>query len=69
MSEAVAALADTALERGFFRVQASCDVENRPSQRTLEKAGFVREGRLERYIVHPNISAEPRGCFMYAKCR
>lgn len=69
MSETVAALADTALERGFFRVQASCDVENHPSQRTLEKAGFVREGRLERYIVHPNISAEPRGCFMYAKCR
>ena len=69
MPEAVAALAATALERGYFRVQAFCDVENRPSQRTLEKAGFAREGRLERYIVHRNISPEPRPCYMYAKCR
>lgn len=69
MPEAVATLATTALEHGHFRVQASCDVENHPSQRTLEKAGFAREGRLERYIVHPNISAEPRPCFMYSRCR
>lgn len=69
MPEAVAALAAAALEDGRFRVQASCDVDNRPSQRTLEKAGFTREGRLERYMVHPNISPDPRPCFMYAKCR
>ena len=69
MPEAVLALANAALERDFFRVQASCDVENHQSQRTLEKAGFAREGRLDRYIVHPNISTEPRACFMYAQIR
>lgn len=69
MPEAVGALAVTALQHGHFRIQAFCDVENRPSQRTLEKAGFAREGRLERYMVHPNISAEPRPCFMYSRCR
>ena len=69
MPEAVAALAATALQHGYFRVQAFCDVDNRPSQRTLEKAGFAREGRLERYMVHPNISPEPRPCYMYARCR
>jgi [ribosomal protein S5]-alanine N-acetyltransferase len=69
MPEAVAALAEAALEMGYFRAQAFCDVENLPSQRTLVKAGFFREGRLERYMVHPNISAEPRQCFMYSRCR
>lgn len=70
MPEAIRALADAALaDPGIFRVQAACDVENIPSQRALEKAGFAREGRLERYTVHPNISPEPRPCFMYAKCR
>jgi RimJ/RimL family protein N-acetyltransferase len=69
MPEALAALAAAALDQGYFRAQAFCDVENRPSQRTLEKAGFTREGRLERYVVHPNISADPRPCFMYSLCR
>jgi RimJ/RimL family protein N-acetyltransferase len=70
MPEAVSTLACHALEvSGFFRVQAFCDVENIPSQRTLEKAGFNREGRHERFIVHPNLSLEPRTCFMYARCR
>ena len=69
MPEALAALADAALSAGYFRVQAYCDVENRLSQRALEKAGFLREGRMERYLVHPNVSPDPRACFMYAKCR
>jgi len=70
MPEAIAALASIALALPeVFRVQAFCDVENRPSQRALEKAGLVREGRHERFIVHPNLSPEPRACFMYAKCR
>ena len=70
MPEAIRTLASTALEAtGVFRVQAACDTENIPSQRALEKVGFSREGRLERYTVHPNISPEPRACFMYAKCR
>ena len=69
MPEAVASLATTALTSGYFRVQSFCDVENRPSQRVLEKARFLREGRLERYMVHPNLSDEPRACFMYARVR
>lgn len=70
MPEAIQALTDEALNlTAIFRVDAACDTENTPSQRALEKAGFNREGRLERYTVHPNISPEPRDCFMYAKCR
>lgn len=70
MPEAISVLAAQALsETAFYRVQAFCDVENVPSQRALEKAGFVREGRHERFIVHPNLSSEPRPCHMYAKCR
>ena len=70
MPEALSALTALALEReDIFRVQAFCDVENVPSQRALEKAGFFREGRHERFFVHPNVSAEPRPCYMYAKCK
>jgi len=70
MPEAVRALSETVLASPhFFRVQATCDIENRASARTLEKSGFVLEGRLERYTVHPNISAEPRPNYLYARCR
>jgi len=70
MPEAIRALSDACLSSpAIFRVHAACDTENIPSQRALEKAGFLREGRLERYTVHPNISPEPRACFMYARCR
>ena|SRR5436190_9869951 len=67
MAEAIAALAKASLAvPRFFRIQAFCDVENSQSQRALEKAGLRREGRLERWVVHPNVSPEPRACFMYA---
>jgi [ribosomal protein S5]-alanine N-acetyltransferase len=70
MPEAVSDLSSWALSQPmFFRVQAFCDVENKPSQRTLEKAGFTCEGRHERFVIHPNLSPEPRPCFMYARCR
>lgn len=70
MPEAIEALASTALKSpAIFRVHAACDTENIPSQRALEKSGFVREGRLGRFTIHPNISSEPRACYMYAKCR
>jgi [ribosomal protein S5]-alanine N-acetyltransferase len=70
MPEAIRALADATLRNPeIFRVQATCDVENRASARALEKSGFFLEGRLERYTVHPNISPEPRPCFLYARCR
>ena len=70
MPEAISSLTALALgQPEVFRVQAFCDVENIPSQRTLEKSGFLREGRRERFFVHPNLSSEPRPCYMYAKCR
>jgi len=69
MTEAIRAFTDAALRiPGIFRVQATCDVDNRASARALEKAGFSLEGRIERYMVHPNISSEPRPSFLYARC-
>ncbi|MEK7316194.1 MAG: GNAT family N-acetyltransferase [Candidatus Eisenbacteria bacterium] len=70
MSEAIHAMAEAIFEvPRFFRIQATCDVANTASSRALERAGFVREGELDRHTVHPNISDEPRRCYMYARCR
>ena len=70
MPEAIRAVTDLALSRlSFLRVEATCDMENERSIRTLEKSGFKREGLLSRYTVHPNISAAPRDCWMYAVYR
>jgi len=52
-----------------YRVWAVCDVENTASARVLEKLGMSREGVLRRWIIHPNISPEPRDCYVYAKVR
>ena len=52
-----------------YRVWAVCDVENKASARVLEKIGMQREGILRRCIVHPNVSPEPRDCFVYSKIR
>ncbi len=69
MPEAVQTFSELALSLpAIFRLQATCDVENIASARKLEKSGFVREGRLERYTLHPKISDEPSPCFIYAKC-
>ncbi|WP_432377964.1 GNAT family N-acetyltransferase [Duganella sp. P38] len=70
MPEAIIAFSDMALALPeYFRVQATCDTENQASARTLEKSGFLREGRLERHTVLPNLSPEPRASYMYARCR
>lgn len=70
MAEAVEALTGAALARpACFRVQATCDTANHASARVLEKCGFVREGRLERHAVLPNLGLEPRASLMYARCR
>jgi RimJ/RimL family protein N-acetyltransferase len=66
MPEAIKAIVNISLASpSIYRVQATCDVENKASARALEKSGFVREGLLRRYTVHPNISAEPRDSFLY----
>lgn len=70
MSEAASALVDQALAQpDIFRVDAVCDVDNPASARVLEKIGMQREGRLGRYIVHPNVSPEPRDVWLYARVR
>ena len=56
-------------QENIYRVWATCDVENLASARVLEKAGMQREGILRRYIVHPNISDEPRDSYCYAIVR
>ena len=70
MPEAIEVLVNSLFTRpSIYRVQATCDVDNKASCRTLEKSGFKQEGRLERHTIHPNISPVPRACYMYARCR
>ena len=54
---------------GVYRLSAVVDVDNPASSRVLEKAGFAFEGVLRRWIVHPNVSDEPRDVRMYAAVR
>jgi ribosomal-protein-alanine N-acetyltransferase len=44
-------------------------VETLASARVMEKTGMTRAGLLRRWIIHPNISDEPRNCFSFAKVR
>jgi lincosamide nucleotidyltransferase A/C/D/E len=70
MTEAAQTLAHLALhEIPLARLSAVCDVENMASARVLEKSGLLREGRLRRYIMHPNMSDEPRDVYLYARTR
>jgi ribosomal-protein-alanine N-acetyltransferase len=67
MPEAIAATVKITLGHPtIYRMEATCDVENKASARALEKSGFSREGILRRYIIHPNMSSEPRDCLLYA---
>ena len=67
MTEVLRAMIEWAFAQpDIFRVQAICDVENIASARVMEKAGMTREGLLRRYILHPNISNEPRDAYLYA---
>lgn len=67
MTEAAHAVVEWALSQpGVFRLWAVCDVENVASARLLEKLGMRREGILSRWIIHPNVSEQPRDCYCYA---
>jgi RimJ/RimL family protein N-acetyltransferase len=67
MTEALKGIIDWALGRSeVFRVWAVCDVDNLASARVMEKAGMKREGRLCRWSVHPNLSAQPRDSYCYS---
>ena len=70
MTEALRTMIEWAFTQPeVFRVQATCDIENIASARVMEKAGMTREGLLRRYILHPNLSSEPRDVYMYAIVR
>jgi RimJ/RimL family protein N-acetyltransferase len=66
-TEALRPVVGWALSRAsIYRVWALCDAENVASARVLEKVGMEREGLLRRYILHPNVSDEPRDSYCYA---
>ena len=70
MTEALTEVTAWALcQSSVFRIGAVCDVDNIGSARVLEKSGFIREGLLRRWLLHPNISDEPRDCYSYARVR
>lgn len=70
MTEAARSIVRWALAQPeIYRVWAVCDVENIASARVLEKVGMMREGILRRYLIHPNLSDEPRDCYCYAVVR
>ena len=54
-------------QNDVWRIGAGCDVENLASASVMEKAGLARKGILRRWIIHPNISSEPRDWLSYAK--
>lgn len=68
MSEVLPLLLDEAhRDRSAYRVYAYCHVDNTASARVLERSGLALEGRLVRYGMFPNISAEPQDCLLFAK--
>lgn len=50
-----------------YRVWAVCHVDNTRSVRLLQSSGLSLEGRLARYGLFPNISAEPQDTLLFAK--
>ncbi|MBC8131064.1 MAG: GNAT family N-acetyltransferase [Rhizobiaceae bacterium] len=69
-TEALTCLVDWSLSQpGVHRACASCDADNPASGRVMEKAGMQYEGTLRRFVVHPNMSGEPRDAMMYARFR
>jgi [ribosomal protein S5]-alanine N-acetyltransferase len=70
MTEALSEVARWAMHADdIWRIGAVCDVKNHASARVMEKAGLVHEGVLRRWLMHPNVSTEPRDCFSYALVR
>jgi RimJ/RimL family protein N-acetyltransferase len=67
MGRAVRTVIDHALAQPVvWRVDAVVDADNVASQRLLERAGMVREGRLARHTVHPALGMNPRDVWLYA---
>lgn len=70
MTEALIEVSRWALsEPTIWRIESCCDLENRASARVMEKAGMACEGIARRLTILPNMSSEPRDCFIYAKVK
>jgi [ribosomal protein S5]-alanine N-acetyltransferase len=70
MTEALQAIIGWALiQPNIYRVWAVCDHENLASARVMEKVGMTCEGILRRWLIHPNMSNQPRDCCCYAKVK
>ena len=70
MTEAARAVVDLSLsDPQVRRVWAVCDVDNKASARVMEKVGMTFEGVLRRWVIHPNLSPEPRDALCYALVR
>lgn len=70
MTEAVTGLIEILFRKNeIFRVWAVCDIENVASSKVMEKSGMSYEGTLKKFILHPNISKEPRDVLSYSKTR
>jgi RimJ/RimL family protein N-acetyltransferase len=70
MTEAARAVVEQVLDLpDIWRVWAFCDVDNLGSARVLEQTGMRHEGTLRRYMLHPNVSDEPRDVHLYARVR
>jgi len=52
-----------------WRVDALCDVDNHASAALLARVGMVREGCLQRAVMHPNVSSAPRDAWVFAMAR
>jgi len=70
MTEATRAVVDLSLsDPQVRRVWAVCDVDNTASSRVMEKVGMTFEGVLRRWVIHPNVSPDPRDALCYALVR
>ena len=67
-TEALRAMVGIACRTALYRLYALCHPEHVPSQRVLEKCGFVREALLRRYTEFPNYRrGEPGDVLCYTR--
>jgi ribosomal-protein-alanine N-acetyltransferase len=64
-TEALTASVDVAARIGVTRLFAPCHPEHRPSQRVLEKCGFVRDDVSKPMVEFPNLSPGVRREALY----
>ena len=69
-TEVLAAMTDVAFAHSaIHRVSLLCHVDHGASARVAEKCGYVREGVLRKYLVFPNLRAEPADVVMFSRTR